>query len=141
TATRRKSNMPAMHRVSCKVALYSPDGRQVLLMRYPQLGPQAYGLPGGHLEDGEEPDRAVLREIREELGVQTDPKLMRTDFWRHDDGKIVLGYIGRHDLALPASPDPDFEYAQWVSLADLAEGKINAGSYDSFVIRNQPRVE
>lgn len=126
--------------VSCKAAIYSLDGKYVLLMRYPQLGPKAHGLPGGHLEQGENPDEAVLREIGEELGTNLAISLKRTDFWPHENGKIVLGYVGRGSFDLPPAPDPTFEFAVWATKSDLQSGNVSAGSYTSFVISNWPKV-
>lgn len=54
------------------VALIDPDGR-VLLARRPE-GKSMAGLwefPGGKLQDGETPEQAVVRELAEELGVDT----------------------------------------------------------------------
>ncbi|MFQ6018189.1 MAG: (deoxy)nucleoside triphosphate pyrophosphohydrolase [Kiloniellaceae bacterium] len=54
------------------VALVDVDGR-VLLARRPG-GKAMAGLwefPGGKLRDGETPERALIRELREELGIDT----------------------------------------------------------------------
>ncbi len=56
-------------------ALIDPQGR-VLLARRPE-GKKMAGLwefPGGKLEPGETPEAALARELREELGLETDPK-------------------------------------------------------------------
>ena len=54
------------------VALIDRDGR-VLLARRPE-GKAMAGLwefPGGKVEDGESPEAALIRELREELGIDT----------------------------------------------------------------------
>jgi len=54
------------------VALVDADGR-VLLARRPE-GKSMAGLwefPGGKLQDGETPEQAVVREMQEELGIDT----------------------------------------------------------------------
>ncbi|GJL95298.1 MAG: NTP pyrophosphohydrolase [Hyphococcus sp.] len=55
------------------VALIDRDGR-VLLARRPQGKPEAglWEFPGGKLKDGETPEAALLRELDEELGINTD---------------------------------------------------------------------
>lgn len=58
-----------VHVVAC--ALVDPDGR-VLIAQRPE-GKTLAGLwefPGGKLEDGERPEEALIRELREELGIE-----------------------------------------------------------------------
>lgn len=54
------------------VALIDPDGRVLLAQRPP--GKQMAGLwefPGGKVHEGETPEQALVRELREELGIDT----------------------------------------------------------------------
>ena len=54
------------------VALVDPDGR-ILLARRPE-GKAMAGLwefPGGKVESGESPEAALIRELHEELGIET----------------------------------------------------------------------
>jgi len=53
------------------VALVDPDGR-VLIAQRPE-GKQLAGLwefPGGKVEPGERPEQALIRELKEELGIE-----------------------------------------------------------------------
>nr|WP_194245647.1 (deoxy)nucleoside triphosphate pyrophosphohydrolase [Donghicola mangrovi] len=54
------------------VALIDPDGR-VLLAQRPEGKSQAglWEFPGGKVEPGESPEDALVRELHEELGIQT----------------------------------------------------------------------
>jgi 8-oxo-dGTP pyrophosphatase MutT (NUDIX family) len=46
-----------------------PRGLEVLLLR-PRSGAQEWLLPKGHIDPGETPEEAALRELREETGVE-----------------------------------------------------------------------
>lgn len=54
------------------VALIDPDGR-VLLAQRPEGKPMAglWEFPGGKVEPGETPEAALIRELHEELGIET----------------------------------------------------------------------
>jgi len=54
------------------VALIDPDGR-VLLAQRPEGKPLAglWEFPGGKVEPGETPEAALIRELHEELGIET----------------------------------------------------------------------
>jgi 8-oxo-dGTP diphosphatase len=54
------------------VALIDSDGR-VLLAQRPEGKPMAglWEFPGGKVQDGESPEAALIRELNEELGIDT----------------------------------------------------------------------
>jgi 8-oxo-dGTP diphosphatase len=59
------------------VALVDPDGRVLLAQRPP--GKHLAGMwefPGGKVHQGESPEAALIRELAEELGIQTDTKCL-----------------------------------------------------------------
>ena len=59
------------------VALIDPDGRVLLAQRPP--GKHLAGMwefPGGKVHQGESPEAALIRELAEELDIQTDAKCL-----------------------------------------------------------------
>jgi 8-oxo-dGTP diphosphatase len=73
-------------------ALVDPDGR-VLIAQRPQ-GKNMAGLwefPGGKIESGERPEEALIRELREELGIAVkEPCLAPFTFASHTYGAFHL---------------------------------------------------
>ena len=113
--------------------MFNPERSKVLLAEYQK---DNFGLPGGHLEENETPDEAVRRELREELGVSTKA-LTRVDFWFHESGKLILGYVGELGEAVELRPDPnELRAARWTSVDDIRQGTITAGTYDKFILEN-----
>jgi 8-oxo-dGTP pyrophosphatase MutT (NUDIX family) len=123
-----------LHRVTCKVALYDRAKQSVLIT---ENRPNEFGLPGGHLEQNEEPEMTLRREIGEELGIKYDKPLTRKDFWIHNDGKVILGFVGELDSSTKLKIDKnEIRSATWVAVDDIKNGKISAGTYDYFILSN-----
>lgn len=67
------------------------DGRYLLARRLPEahLG-GLWEFPGGGVEDGELPEEALARELREELGVEIRVLAPRTFAWHREPGRAIL---------------------------------------------------
>lgn len=74
------------------VALLDHGGRILLQERdeHPAIDPERWGLPGGHLEPGEEYEAAAHRELEEETGVRLPPGRLR--LW----GEFVVDHRAAH---------------------------------------------
>lgn len=59
-------------RVGAYAVIVDDDGR-ILLSRWIEGRRPAWTMPGGGLEPGESPERAVRREVREETGYKVEP--------------------------------------------------------------------
>ena len=133
------------HEVSVKAALYSSDGKRVLLMYYSH--DDGFGLPGGHIDAGETPDVALERELREELGIAIDatPADFYMRYPRGDavkDHKIILGYTATVDgnIEIPdRACDGGEERPIWLDRAEIETTDKLAPGYRDFVLRWWPQ--
>lgn len=60
-----------------------------------------YGLVGGKIDSGESKEQAIIREAKEEIGVNINPldlKFIQTYFWNKPDSNIIFDVF-----KLPAS--------------------------------------
>lgn len=61
-----------MNSLTSAVAAVVTDAAGRVLLRQQSQGHRLWGLPGGKVRDSESPLRAVVRDIREETGMETD---------------------------------------------------------------------
>lgn len=82
--------------------------------------PDAWSLPGGHVEPGENPVEAVRREVREELGVGLG------DLWPVpvqvvDQGMKMYAFIATSWVGEPANLAPDeHDELKWFAPDELS---------------------
>lgn len=113
---------PAPPRLRVAAAVVWRDGR-LLLTRRPPGG--RFGLlwefPGGKLEPGESPAQALVRELREELGVGAVPGETLA-VRRHDyvPGPAVELFFVRCELvSFDFTPSPAVHEIRWARPADV----------------------
>lgn len=102
------------------------DGRRwvLLIARRNAAGKAQWTLPKGGIEEGETPEEAALREVREETGYTTGiaDELGTIDYWfvwRPDEvryHKFVHYYLMETDGSPPGERDDEAESVEWVPL-------------------------
>lgn len=129
--------MQARHYVSVKIAIFSDNFERVMVMYYPKG--DVYGLPGGHIDKGEDADTAMARELMEELGV-TVANAKRSDFF--STNRIILGYTAVVPSDFQTYPsNPKKEHAVWHTKVELRAMDSLSEGYKSFILNQWPTPE
>lgn len=101
---------------------------------------EAWQMPQGGIDKGEEPHAAALRELKEEIGTANVEIIAQTEDWlRYDLPEDLIGVLwqgrfrgqeqkwflmrfkGQESEINIATPDPEFNAWQWVAMARLPE--------------------
>jgi len=98
-----------------RAIIISNAGR--LLLGIAQNG--QYGLPGGHIKEGEHPVDALLREIYEETGYNSFENLEY--LWQYVDNYVFL-FVPKDTIFQPTcsnDPSNEFKALEWVNIETL----------------------
>ena len=105
--------------VTAGAIITDPRGR-VLLLKHRFRPGTGWGMPGGFIEEGEQPEDAVRRELREEVGLEVDQlKLFTTRAFRVP--KQVEIVFCCHALGDTDRLNFEIQKAVWFSPDDLPE--------------------
>ena len=117
-----------MFKRSRSVAVVVRDGK-ILMERVFYFGREFFTVPGGGVDEGETPEQACLRELKEECGL--DGKLVRPLATVHklegsaeysflveipEDQEAVTGYDPEEDIE-----DPPLKEVLWLRLDEISE--------------------
>jgi ADP-ribose pyrophosphatase YjhB (NUDIX family) len=86
-----------------------------------------WSLPKGHIEAGETPEEAALREVAEETGIQSEieKSLGIIDFWFMAGGKrihkTVHHYLFRESGGLLAAQESEVDEVAWFPLNEIID--------------------
>ncbi len=104
-------------------AVILEDGRVLVTVRAREPEKGRLDLPGGFLEVGEHPMDGLVREVREELGVEVEvfePPILLATHTYGPEGHYVLA-IGFRTRIAAGDPDPTDDVAEirWISVEEL----------------------
>jgi len=106
--------------------------RGALIGRLDRRGRMAWALPKGHIEEGETPEAAAIREIREETGISGSivAPLGVIDFWFMANNrrihKTVHHFLLRAEGGQLSSDDAEVDSVEWVALEDMSTRLVYA---------------
>lgn len=86
-----------------------------------------WSLPKGHIEEGETPEQAALREVAEETGIESviEKSLGIIDFWFMAGGKrihkTVHHFLFRESGGLLAAQESEVDEVAWFPLSEIIE--------------------
>jgi 8-oxo-dGTP pyrophosphatase MutT (NUDIX family) len=98
-----------------------------------QRGERVLGLPKGHPDDGETPEEAAAREVREETGVEAElvaPLGDVTYTYQRKSRRIskrVRFFLFRYRSGSTDDHDHEIEEARWMPLAEAARSLTYEG--------------
>jgi 8-oxo-dGTP pyrophosphatase MutT (NUDIX family) len=101
--------------------------RAALIGRTDRRGRLLWSLPKGHVEPGETPEDAAIREVAEETGItgRVVATLGTIDFWFVADGRRVHKTVHHYLLMATdgelSADDVEVEEVEWVPLGELSE--------------------
>jgi 8-oxo-dGTP pyrophosphatase MutT (NUDIX family) len=110
------------------VDLSGPQPRGAVIARLNRAGRVEWCLPKGHLESGETPEQAAVREIAEETGItgRVLGTLGTIDYWFSAEGRRVHKLVHHYllvavegELTVEGDPDQEAIDVAWVALDDL----------------------
>lgn len=108
---------PAPVRYGVVIACRGPDGRWLMVRRAAgvERAPLKVGFPGGEVEPGETQEQAVVREAREEVGIEVRPVRCVWEYDWPDSPWYLYGWLAEW-VGGEVRPNPlEVEEVMWLT--------------------------
>lgn len=100
------------HWVGGAAYVFDKDHSLLLIRRRSSSGNEIWMAPGGATEPGELIPHGVIREVKEETGLEVELEgLIQVDEWQLDDGRNALAFVY---MAKPLLEEPVIDTSGWV---------------------------
>ena len=104
-------------------------GSQVLLAHGRQMRPGFYALVAGFVEPGETLERAVAREVREEVGIEvTDLRYFGSQAWPFPS-QLMVGFTARYAGGEIEVQESEVTDARWFPIGALPDPASRPAAY------------
>ena len=118
------------------------DGKVALIERH-RAGLHYFTFPGGHVDEGETPEQAAIRETEEELGLQVKLKQLVAKIgwqgkWQHYYLVETTGGVfgsGRGEEMLHLLPERGTYHPLWMPVSELLEQPVKPRQLPQLVMR------
>lgn len=120
---------PIVREYSAGGLIFDENDRVAIIARYSRAGNLEWCLPKGHIEKGETPEQAAVREISEETGIvgKITSSIATIDYWFTGASQRIHKMVHHYALqkiggrlSVLGDPDGEAEDAAWVAFDDLA---------------------
>ncbi len=99
-------------------AVITDDRSRVLLLKHRFRPGSGWGIPGGYIEKGEQPEDALRRELREEAGLELENVTVLTTRTFKKPQQVEIVFVCRA-VGVPAQLNYEIQKAQWFSVDEL----------------------
>ena len=131
--------------MSFRAAIILLQDNQIALIERHRLGQHYFTFPGGHVEPGETPEQAAVRETKEELGIDVTIQRLVAEIWWHDRPQYyylvelaggVFGTGTGEEMHNPLTENGNYQPI-WIPVRDLFDLPVLPGAMARIVVQAQ----
>jgi mutator protein MutT len=131
--------------MSYRAAIVLLQDNKVALIERQRAGQHYFTFPGGHVEPGETPEQAAVRETKEELGLDVTIQRLLAEIWWHEKPQyyylveVAGGEFGTGAGEEMVHPRPERGSYQpvWIAVQDLLNLPVLPQSFARMVVKAQ----